>query len=326
MSAETIPAAGSSWAVDGGADAGFFGPGSVSWKVLAAPAVPMMIAQITHLLEATHVDFQSVLLDHDPLYRTNRKKQRSWRGNDPQTKGGRLTDRLRRTVVGPLPLIFGDRQAARRCADRLTAYHRPMQGTNPDDGQPYAAVDPETMLFAAITIAHGALLAYERFAFHGIGLPRRLPSAERDQFFAETAELAVLMGVPRDRVPVTARAVDEYYRSQAHKYHSRQGYFVNQIRTAATQFRSTTADSPASMAADVLMVASSLFAYSALPAPSRRLHHVPLIADPLLTACYIAALPLFGVLQFDRVYRPILNAFIGAENVDAIQRSQQMST
>lgn len=308
------------WASDGASDEGFFGPDSISWKVLGAPAVPLMIAQITHILEATHVDFQSVLVDHDPLYPSNAKRQRGWRG-DPRKKGGRLTDRFRRTVTGPLPIIFGDRASARRCADRLTAYHRPMRGINGDDEQPYSAVDPETMLFAAVTIAHGALIAYESFAFRGARSPQRLPDEERDRFFTETAELAVLMGVPRDVVPTTADQVDDYYRSLSDKYRSRKGYFRLQLKTAASQFKWTESDTLPTMAADLLLVASSFLAYIAVPAPCRRLHHIPRAADPLLKAVHLLSLPLFSALQLDAVGRPVLERYLGKENAEGIRRS-----
>ncbi|MGE2736983.1 oxygenase MpaB family protein [Mycolicibacterium vaccae] len=309
------------WSVDSDVDRGYFGPGSLSWKILSAPAVPLMIAQITNLLEAPHIDFQSVLLDHDPLYPTNAKKQRSWTG-DPAKKGGRITDRLRRTVAGPLPIIFGDTVAARRCADRLAAYHRPMTGINADDGQPYSAVDPDTMLFAAVTIAHGALIAYERYAFRGWRRPRRLPPHERDQFFRETAELAVLMGVPRERVPVTARQVADFYRSQAPKYRTRKGYFLTQLRTAATQLRFTTGDTPATMAADLALLGTTFLAYSVIPRPCRREHRIPAPADPLLSLVHLASLPAFGLLQIEALGAMLVGAFLGEENFDGIRRSQ----
>lgn len=309
------------WAVDSVEDDGYFGRRSLSWTILGATPVPLMIAQVTNLLEAPHVDFQSVMLDHDPLYPTNRKKQRAWRG-DPATKGGRITDRLRRTVVGPLPIIFGDRETARRCADRLVAYHRPMQGINSDDGEMYSAVDPDTMLFASVTIAHGALLAYERFVFRDRRFPRRLPECDRDQFFAETAELAVLMGVPRDRIPVTARDVAHYYRSQSSKYRKRQGYFASQLRTAKSQFRLTDADTAGTMAADLLLVGTTFLAYGAIPRPCRRLHRIPRIADPLLDLLYLASLPAFALLHVGRLGPRLVDAFIGEDNAEAIRRSQ----
>ena len=93
------------WATDPDApDHGFFGPDSVAWRVLSAPAVAMTIAQITNLLEVPHVDFQSVLLDHDPLYPTNAKRQHGWNGPG----GGRFHDRIGRTVAVPFPILFGD--------------------------------------------------------------------------------------------------------------------------------------------------------------------------------------------------------------------------
>lgn len=182
---------------------GYFGPDSVAWRVLTAPATTLMIAQLTNLLEVPHRDFQAVLLGHDPLFPTNARRQRGWSGRSGT--GGRFHDRLRRTVGVPLPMLFGDQRSARECADRLAQYHRPMSGVA-TDGRPYRAADPDAMLFAAVTIAHAGLRAYEAFAFDGRP-PRRLPPGDRDRYFAEMAELAVLMGVPRDRVPVSAAQI-----------------------------------------------------------------------------------------------------------------------
>ena len=75
---------------------GYFGPDSVAWRVLTAPATTLMIAQLTNLLEVPHRDFQAVLLGHDPLFPTNPRRQRGWRL--PTAKGGHFHDRLRRTV------------------------------------------------------------------------------------------------------------------------------------------------------------------------------------------------------------------------------------
>lgn len=308
------------WAAVDGADDGYFGPDSLSWKVLAAPAVPVMIAQITHILEAPHIDFQSILLDHDPMYPTNRKRQRG-RSPDSRGKGGRISDRISRTVKGPLPIIFGDRATADTTARRLSSYHTPMSGRNPDDGSHYSAVDPEAMLFASVTIAHGALIAYERFAFDGLRLPRRLSGQERDRFFAETAELAVLMGVPRAKVPVTAAEVDRYYRSLAGKYRYRRGWLRVQLQTARTQMWRASDDRFAMVAVDLLTVASTLLAYAVVPRPSRRLHHLPAVADPLLKVVHALSLPLFAVLQVPAVRGPVLDAVIGPANREGIQRA-----
>ena len=88
-----------------------------------------------------------------------------------------------------------------------------MSGVAPD-GSAYRAVDPDAMLFAAVTIAHAGLRAYETFAFDGQFAPAAA-AADRDAYFAEMAELAVLMGVPHERVPTSAVQIDGYYRSIA---------------------------------------------------------------------------------------------------------------
>ncbi|SHX76592.1 Uncharacterised protein [Mycobacteroides abscessus subsp. abscessus] len=51
---------------------------------------------------------------------------------------------------------------------------------------------------------HAALRIYENTPAPGRLIPRRLPKAERDQFFAEVKTFAELMGADPDTVPVTS--------------------------------------------------------------------------------------------------------------------------
>lgn len=307
------------WATDpDAADHGYFGPESMAWQVLAHPAVAVMIAQITNLLEVPHVDFQSVLLDHDPLYPTNDKRQRgAVRGSD-----GRFHDRIRRTVAVPFPILFGDRSSAQHCARKLFNYHRPMHGTDTDHGTTYAATAPDTMLFAATTIAHGGLLAYEHFAVSGLSRPRRLPDEQRDQYFSEMVELAVLMGVPRDDVPASARQVADYYASLAHKFTYRAGWGAAQRRTALALLRPTGLRDLRRLLFDAALMSSSVLAAAALPTPSRRLNRIPLVADPFLLLARLAGLPLFALLQISAVGRRVRGALIGADYLDAVEAVQ----
>ena len=85
---------------------------------------------------------------HDPLFPTNPRRQRRCL---PTAKGGHFHDWLRRTVGVPRRSCSGT--SALECAERLAHYHRPMSGVAPD-GSAYRAVDPDAMLFAAVTIAH----------------------------------------------------------------------------------------------------------------------------------------------------------------------------
>ena len=295
-------------------DEGFFGPGSVAWRVLSAPATALMIAQVTNLLEVPHRDFQAVLANHDPLFPTNRKRQRA-AGSSRGTKSGHFHDRLKRTVTIPLPMIFGDKQTAHACASRLFNYHRPMHGAG------YAATNPDTMLFAAITISHAGLVAYERFAFDGRGFPRRLSAADRDQYFAEMTRIAVLMGVPREKVPATAADVDSYYRSIADEFVTIPGFAAAQRKTALALLRPDGWADVSATAADLLLILSGILGYAVLPKPSRRLNGLGPAADPLLAAIHLSSLPLFALLRVRSVRRAALSWYVGADEADELERA-----
>ncbi|CAJ1506260.1 oxygenase MpaB family protein [[Mycobacterium] kokjensenii] len=301
-------------------DSGFFGPGSVAWRVFTAPATALMIAQVTNLMEVPHIDFQSVLVDHDPLFPTNRKRQR---GRGGARKDGYFHDRLRRTLSVPLPILFGDKKSATACADRLMQYHRPMNGPAAAGAPAYSAIDPETMLFGAVTIAHSALIAYERFAFRQGRLPRRLDAADRDRYFAEMSVLATLMGVPAADVPMTAAQVDAYYRSIADKFTRRRGFRGAQVKAAAALIvPSGWRDVPKTVR-DVLLIASAAVAAAALPRPSRRLNALPALADPLLAVLYAAWLPVFAVVSLPGVRSLALRWYLGAADTATLTRARR---
>lgn len=305
-------------------DQGYFGPDSLVWQVLSAPAVSLMIAQVTNLLEIPHVDFQSVLLDHDPLYPTNTRQQRGTR-NTLRHKGGHFHERLRRTVAGPLPIIFGDKESARQYAQRLVKFHHPMNGVNPDDDHPYSATSPEAMLFAAVTIIHAALIAYENFDVTDGHLPRRLTDPDRDRYFAEAAQFAVLMGVPSETIPCDAAGVARYYRSVSDKFVYRHGWAAAQIRTATSLAIPANRDDLGRTLADIALMLSEAISYSVLPKPSRRLHRIPAGADPLLAGVRVAALPLFALLGLKPVGRRVQRWFLGAEAAETLERAQSMT-
>jgi len=287
-----------------GDEPGYFGPDSVTWRVLTSPAAALMIAQITNLLEVPHIDFQNVLHDHDPLFPTNRKRQRGQATG--ARKAGHFHDRLRRTLSVPLPIVFGDKQSADSCAARLFNYHRPMRGPG------YSAVSPDSMLFAAVTISHAALIAYERFDLVDGARPARLPDVDRDQYFAEMARLAELMGVPTEQIPRTSGEVGQYYRSVSAKFRRRPGFQRAQLRTALNLLRPDGRDDIPATITDILLIGSAALAYSALPKPSRRLNGLPRAADPLLAAAYLASLPLFALLRIDAIQRAAVTAYLGA--------------
>lgn len=299
---------------------GYFGPDSATWRVLTSPAAALMIAQITNLLEVPHIDFQNVLFDHDPLFPTNNKRQR---GQAPDArKGGTFHDRLRRTLSVPLPIVFGDKDAADACARRLFNYHRPMSGVGADGVTRYAAVEPGAMLFAAVTISHAALIAFERFDMVDGIRPARLPDPERDRYFAEMARLAELMGAPPEQIPRTSDAVDGYYRSVSTKFSKRPGFQRAQLQTALNLIRPDGRGDIRATVTDVVLICSTALAYAALPKPSRRLNGLPAAADPLLTTMYVASLPLFALLRIGAVQRAAVTAYLGIPDATVLAKAR----
>lgn len=294
--------------MNGAESAGFFSPSSVAWRVLSDPSTALMIAQITNLLEVPHRDFQAVLMGHDPLFPTNQRRQRG-----AGAKSGSFHDRLRRTVSVPFPIIFGDRATAIACARRLFDYHRPMNGVVAPTGERYSATDPDAMLFAATTISHAALIAYENYSVSDALLPRRLADPERDRYFRDMAELAVLMGVPRDRVPVTSAQVARYYRSLSDRMSFLPGWTAAQRKTGLTLARPAGLSDLKSTLVDLLLMASAVWGYAALPAPARRLHRIPTVLDPVLALVRRSALPVFWLLRIDRVRSFALSRYLGDE-------------
>src|SRR5262249_11565658 len=76
-------------------DPGYFGPGTVIWRVVLHPVTVVMAAQTTAILEAAHRGMQAVMVNHDPAL--------SGRAHARQT-----VRRLQRTVGVPVPMILGD--------------------------------------------------------------------------------------------------------------------------------------------------------------------------------------------------------------------------
>lgn len=179
------------------------------------------------------------------------------------------------------------------------------------------------MLFGAVTIAHSALIAYERFAFRQGRLPRRLDAADRDRYFAEMSVLATLMGVPAADVPMTAAQVDAYYRSIADKFTRRRGFRGAQVKAAAALIvPSGWRDVPKTVR-DVLLIASAAVAAAALPRPSRRLNALPALADPLLAVLYAAWLPVFAVVSLPGVRSLALRWYLGAADTATLTRARR---
>ena len=165
------------------ADDGFFGPGSVTWRVstdLSSPVAGLrsLMMQALHPLAMAGVDQHS-----------------DWR-QDP-------AGRLAATSAYVTTVSFGDRATARAAAGRVRMIHEHVRGTDPVTGQDYAAGDPALLLWVHAALVDSALVAADQ-----IGTP--LSAADADSYVAEMVTAAELVGVDRDMVPASATALRAY--------------------------------------------------------------------------------------------------------------------
>ncbi|MEO5838701.1 MAG: oxygenase MpaB family protein [Acidimicrobiales bacterium] len=103
--------------------------------------------------------------------------------------------RLRRTANFLGMTTYGPRSSALETIDAVKRIHDRVQGTLAD-GTPYSANDPHLLGWVHATEVDSFLRAYQRYA------TRRLDAAQSDQYVADMAVVATLMGVddpPTDR-------------------------------------------------------------------------------------------------------------------------------
>lgn len=95
---------------------------------------------------------------------------------------------------------YGTAEDAQRAVDRVRHVHQHITGTSPD-GQPYRADDPHLLRWVHVAETDSFLRCHQRYG------ARPLDGAGCDGYVADTARIAVALGVPdppRTRVELTA--------------------------------------------------------------------------------------------------------------------------
>ena len=105
--------------------------------------------------------------------------------------------RLRRTILMTMAIVFGDRETALAAARTVNQVHARVRGSD------YRALDPDLLLWVHATLMDTALVTYETFV-------QPLLPREREDFYQEFKLVGELLGVPKDRFPITLRAFDAY--------------------------------------------------------------------------------------------------------------------
>lgn len=164
-------------------DVGYFGPQSISWQVNREMTVLFGGARAL-LMHAAH-----------PLVAAG-ARQTSLYQRDPWA-------RLIRTLQLQSTMTFGTKAEADEAAGRINKLHFKVNGIDPVTRERYDAVDPDLLLWVHACLEVSSLYFFERTV-------RLLSDAERDRYHQENLLAADLMLLPRQSVPATFQALDDY--------------------------------------------------------------------------------------------------------------------
>ena len=125
-------------------DAGIFGPDSVAWRLHADPV--MLVGGLRALLVQALEPRAMAAVDQHSKFR-----------EDPW-------GRLERTTNFVLATTYGDTATAEAAAARVRKVHARIHGVDPVTGLPYAANDPDLLLWIHAVEVESFLLAYRTYA------------------------------------------------------------------------------------------------------------------------------------------------------------------
>jgi uncharacterized protein (DUF2236 family) len=167
-------------------DYGFFGPGSVTWRVWRYPT-----SVVLGFLRAV------VIEELDPhlvasVDQSGQVKQR------PKL-------RYDRTMQYFATVKFGDAESVLRASDTLVKIHSRAVGDDPITGGRYDANDPASQLWIHLTAWHSILYTYEVFG------PGKLTEAEEEQYWEECARAAEFQTIDPADVPRTREGIRAYF-------------------------------------------------------------------------------------------------------------------
>lgn len=118
-------------------------------------------------------------------------------------------ERLARTAATMNTIAFGSRSEADRITRRVRAMHRRVRGRLPErlgryaPGTPYAADDPELLLWVLFTLVDSASVVYNRYV-------RTLSRDEQAALWEDYKLVGRLFGLDRRDMPDTLEALDAY--------------------------------------------------------------------------------------------------------------------
>jgi uncharacterized protein (DUF2236 family) len=170
-------------------DYGFFGPGSVSWRVWGYPT-------------SLTVGFQRavVIEELDPFLLASVQA----------TNKVRTQARVRydHTIRYFATVAFAGARTAVKASAVLMKIHARSVGIEPVSGKRYDANDPDSQLWILLTGWHSVLYAYEKYG------PGKLSPEDERRYWEECAVAAELQTCDPAKVPRTREGIRDYFESE----------------------------------------------------------------------------------------------------------------
>ncbi|HJC86143.1 MAG TPA: DUF2236 domain-containing protein [Candidatus Corynebacterium faecigallinarum] len=160
------------------ADEGFFGPGSVAWKVWTFPTSALQGFFRAVTIEHLDPDLVAAVDDSGQVYK-------------------RTPTRYDRTIEYFAAVLFADAQTVTRMSDILMKVHDRSYGTNPVTGNDFEANRPSSQLWILVTAWHSILYTYEKFD------PGKLSRDEENEYWEQMVTAAKFQPIDPADVPKT---------------------------------------------------------------------------------------------------------------------------
>ena len=172
--------------VEAAEDYGFFGPGSVTWKVWSYPTSLTIGFQRSVVIEELDPALVAAVDKTHEIY------------NRPRT-------RYDRTLRYFAMVAFGDSRSTVKAADILVKIHAKAVGIDEVTGIRYDANDPASQMWIHLTAWHSILVAYEKYG------PGKLSADEEERYWAECALAAELQTCDPADVPRGREGIRRYF-------------------------------------------------------------------------------------------------------------------
>lgn len=163
-------------------DTGLFGPDTVTWRIHADFPGMLSGGLCALMLQTLHPRALAAIWDFSGFRED-------------------LVGRLRRTTAFVGGTSYAPGEAARAMIDRVRSIHAGIHGVTAD-GRPYAADEPELLVWVHVTEAFAFLQGYRRYG------PAPVPDWAADAYYDEVRRIAEALGA-RD-VPASEREVRAY--------------------------------------------------------------------------------------------------------------------